>query len=464
MGHLAKFVDSIAASPTVRLDLNDETTWTCARFDPGVPTIRRAMSSNTMTDGIHVSSSSYDARTITFELLLRTSTQDLNATQIQTLARELDRATNIVMYQPNGLTKPVFFKTFRSNLSQIQDILTSTAMRTCTIELLAEPFALGLMETVSVGTVNNDPAHATNGCYFDIAAASVIGDVATPCLIVDTVAATSSGIWGVRQHGTPSDGVYFYQAESAAVTDTNPGGGPSATNSGTGTNNFRRASGSAGGSRWDITGTDAQRLARAGDYRILLIADAGANWTARGYIHREYDRDGENVYGQEVDVPLGRCVTDLGVFSLGSAERPAGSGSVAPPESVSIHVELNRSSGAAVIDTDYIQLVPADEACAYWQIGRDADAVTYDHAFDSALESAYRIETAGTLPTGTANKGVDGEVSGGFIELVPNQVNRVIWVRFGDLDTGDRTIVKTDTSSLTVYYFPRYIFIRPSAT
>ena len=452
MGHLAKFVDSIAASPTVRLDLNDETTWTCTRFDPGVPTIRRAMSSNAMTDGIHVSSSSYDARTITFDLLLRTSTQDLNATQIQTLARELDRATNIVMYQPNGLTKPVFFKTFRSNLSQIQDILTSTAMRTCTIELLAEPFALGLMETVSVGTVNNDPAHATNGCYFDIAAASVIGDVATPCLIVDTVAAQVGTTWGVRQHGTPSDGVYFYQGESASLVGfTNPGGGPSAANSGTGANNYVRATPGTMSLSWSIAGTDAQRIARAGDYRLLAVVTPSVAdvWTLA------VEQVGAYGYNTPVAcVGTGRQIVDLGVYNLGNSFRPGSAGSFAPADDTIILVGAYGGSGT--LDFDYLQLVPADEISGTCVI----TGASRDHAFDSAMDSAYAIETAGTLPSGTSNVGDVGQASGGFISLVPNQVNRVIWVKH----TAENEITKANTSSLTVYYWPRYVFIRPSAT
>lgn len=453
MGHLAKFVDSIAASPTVRLDLNDETTWTCTRFDPGVPTIRRAMSSNTMTDGIHVSSSSYDARTITFDLLLRTSTQDLNATQIQTLARELDRATNIVMYQPNGLTKPVFFKTFRSNLSQIQDILTSTAMRTCTIELLAEPFALGLMETISVGTVNNDPAHATNGCYFDIAAASVIGDVATPCLIVDTVAATSAAIWAVKQSGTPSDMVSFYQGESGWTLGnfSNPGGGPDAAMSGTGTNNYIRSTAANASIVRTITGTDAERLARAGNHRVFLAVrqSAADTW--------ELNVNG----GQTVlSTRTSRNLLDLGLVDFGGGIVPGGSATVAPSGDIQIAIVFERTSGAGTIDVDYIQFLPADACLGVSDYVNDFS--TFDQAWDSENETYVLIDTSGSILAGTTHTQATGTVSGGFISLVPNQINRIYWIRYNTYLS--LTFSKTVTSSLTVYYWPRYLFIRPSAT
>lgn len=455
MGHLAKFVDSIAASPTVRLDLNDETTWTCTRFDPGVPTIRRAMSSNAMTDGVHVSSSSYDARTITFDLLLRTSTQDLNATQIQTLARELDRATNIVMYQPNGLTKPVFFKTFRSNLSQIQDILTATAMRTCTIELLAEPFALGLMETISVGTVNNDPAHATNGCYFDLT--TVIGDVAAPCVIVDTVAAATAGYWAVKQTGTPTDMVHFYQADTgwSLIGFANPGGGPDAAMSGTGTNNYIRSSISTPELSRTITGTDAERRARAGAWRVLVCVRPSNTdpWSVRMLPNEAYT---------DIDLGAARRLVDLGVFDFGGNITPGqNSATTAPAGDFTFDIRFVRASGSGTIDVDYIQLIPADRALGVYDM--IYDPASYDHVFDGPNEVALNVETAGSLTAGTTSTSKDlGVVAGGFISLVPNQTNRVYWIKYNTYLTYD--FAKADTSSLTVYYWPRYIFIRPSAT
>ena len=70
------------------------------------------------------------------------------------------------------------------------------------------------------------------------------------------------------------------------------------------------------------------------------------------------------------------------------------------------------------------------------------------------------IQQASTVDNGL------GEQVGGWFELIPNQTNRFIWIRAtyssgADTYTG---ITKANTSSLTVYYWPRYIFIRPSAT
>lgn len=447
-----QFVDAISASPTVRLDINEQVSNWWTDFDPGSPRLRRASSANAMTDGIHVSSSSYDSRVLTFKSLLRDTTQDALATRFQALQRELDRPSNLIKYQPFGATKPVFFKTFRSDMSAIRVMKVSAATHELEFEVLAEPFALGLMETVSVGTVNNDPAHASNGCYFDIAAASVIGDVATPCLIVDTVAAQVGTTWGVRQHGTPSDGVYFYQGESALLVGfTNPGGGPSAANSGTGTNNYVRATPGTMSLSWSIAGTDAQRIARAGDYRLLAVVTPSVAdvWTVG------VEQVGAYGYNTPVAcVGTGRQIVDLGVYNLGNSFRPGSAGSFAPADDTAILIGAYGGSGT--LDFDYLQLVPADEISGTCVI----TGASRDHAFDSAMDSAYAIETAGTLPSGTSNVGDVGQASGGFISLVPNQVNRVIWVKH----TAENEITKANTSSLTVYYWPRYIFIRPSAT
>ena len=215
-----KFVDSIASSVTVRLDINDGTTWRTGRFEAPPPRLRRATSQNAMRDGINVSSSQYDARTLTIGLTLVHTSEDAKATEIQKLARELDRDVNFLMYQPVGATKPVFFRLFRSDMSQLEQFTgTPSSLAKPTIELLAEPFALGLLETLGPYTVAYDPA-GTNGCYFDVT--GVIGDVeALPSISWPQAAAASSFVYGLRRRGTPSAMPFLLQAESmTAGTDT----------------------------------------------------------------------------------------------------------------------------------------------------------------------------------------------------------------------------------------------------
>lgn len=212
MGDLVRFVDSIATSPTVRLDINDEASWFVRSFSAPPPRLRRSVAQNAMRDGISVGASQYDARTLTIELELVKSTQDASATEVQKLFRELDRASNYLMYQPNNLTKPVFFRLYRSDTSQLEDVIAQAAMRRFTIELLAEPFALGLRETLGPFTVSNDPANpATN--------------IAAPTLNTATPSTTG---------GTLAAGTYYYRVTAlTAAGETTVSNQVSAVTTGT---------------------------------------------------------------------------------------------------------------------------------------------------------------------------------------------------------------------------------------
>lgn len=459
-----QFVDAISSSPTVRLDINEQVSNWWTDFDPGSPRLRRASSANAMTDGIHVSSSSYDSRVLTFKSLLRDTTQDALATRFQALQRELDRPSNLIKYQPFGATKPVFFKTFRSDMSAIRVMKVSAATHELEFEVLAEPFALGLMETVSVGTVNNDPAHATNGCYFDIAAASVIGDVATPCLIVDTVVANSDNRrWaGIRQHGTPSNATYFAQAESLTLGAgvTNPGGAADGVMSGAGTTNYVRCDGVGADDTvtWTLSGTDAARIAQCGSYRLMAVLRT----TASNTFAITMTAGGTGSVTTPSLSSNFRQLVDLGVVAIGDPIRTPGENAPeSPTANMTIQLAFERLTGAGNIDLDYLQLVPADECSSIW-----TTTATAEDVFDAPQQAVYTKEAGVSLVTGGANIGALGEQVGGWFELIPNQTNRFIWIRAtyssgADTYTG---ITKANTSSLTVYYWPRYIFIRPSAT
>ena len=109
------FVDSVAASPTIRLSVHSGPAgpWTLregSRFDP--PPLRRATPQSLLTDGAVPTSAAYDNRVISLRVQLHTrGTQmvvDPAATQLQLLMRELDRPTNLLMLKA-GTSAPVFF-------------------------------------------------------------------------------------------------------------------------------------------------------------------------------------------------------------------------------------------------------------------------------------------------------------------------------------------------------------------
>lgn len=473
-----KFVDSIAASPTTRLDINDGVTWRTSRFEAPPPRLRRASSSNAMRDGINVSSSQYDSRVLTLGLTLVHTSEDAKATELQKLARELDRADNFLMYQPTGATKPVFFRLYRSDMSQLEQFTgLPSSLGKPTIELLAEPFAIGLRETLGPYTINNDPAAASAQMYADVT--GVIGDVASPLVITDTSRGPTSGLLAVRQHGTPSDLTFLWQAESMAPgTDTtNPGGAADATMSGTGTTNYLRttfATTATMTSRVSLVPlstvpTTAQGLAFKGRYNLYACVRRSDNtsvMTAAIAMPGKSDTSA-------VPIPLttSRQMVMIGQVSLTVPAERVGYGASTPGAvtldaglSAGISVKAARSSGAGTLDWDYFALIPADESVVVWSSpGATAPDVG---VIDGYAGMIYRTEGGtGSIFAGTAllNSKFAENVAGGIPRLVPNQTNRLYFIS-GGFGTSGGGQSKSETNALTVDYWPLYLYVRPALT
>jgi len=460
VGDLIRFVDSIAASPTLRLDLNDESIFWVRAFNAPPPRLRRSIASNAMRDGINVGSASYDGRTLTIELECRRTTQDLAATEIQKLWRELDRETNFLMYQPTGATKPVFFRTYRSDASQLEDVMAQVAMRRFTIEVLAEPFALGLRESLGPYTVTNDPAAASNGCYVDVS--GVIGDVTTPPVIVDTGTIPHYWTMGVRQHGTPSSVTWFIQAESTAggVNTANPGGGPDAAMSGTGANNYLRTSFANTVNDLRLSLSSAS-LPDAGDYRLLAVvrrSDSTSDMLAQV---------GNTLAGNlrdQVVIPktTERQIVELGTWSIDSGV--VGNNATGSVLASDIGVYAQRTTGTGTLDWDFFLFVPADEAgLAKFYEGTAAPNNLLLDCVNQTVRGFYD----GADPfTGTGAMYQDPYpigVAGAYPTLRPNQTNRFVMLASTGTVAG-RTPTKTQTLVLTFHYWPRYLFVRPVST
>ena len=462
MATICKFVDSVVSVPTTRLDLN-ASPWKVTALDPGLPRLRRAGNANAMTDGIFVSSSSYDGRRLMITLVLNAASADANGTEIQKLARELDRTDNYLMYQPNGATKPVFFRTLRSDVAQLQQFGGGTFPYQSTIEVLAQPFALGLKESIGPTTVRNDPADlAGNGLFWDVT--GVIGDVAADPVIVNASRKVFLGVLAARQHGTPSDmnSAWWVQAESCTLgTDTtNPGGGPDAAMSGTGVNNFVRTSFGTPAMTtrltWVINPASANEArALRGRYNLFAVvrrSDASSVMTLQAGVLNDTTAP--------VTIPAntGRQLIALGLLSIfGHAPKTGHAPTENSALAVNVTVSAARASGAGTLDFDFLVLVPADESTMLWQTsGADAAA---DEVVDSVTGRVWST-LSGDPFAGTAAPGAAALVSGGFPRLVPNQTNRLFY-----LETGNTlAMVKGDSSAMTVHYWPQYLFVRPSAS
>lgn len=455
MPDLIRFVDSIAASPTVRLDLNDESSFWVKSFNAAPPRLRRSVAANAMRDGINVGSAAYDGRTLTLEVEIRKSSQDSGATEMQKLWRELDRPTNIIQYQPQGASKPVFFRTFRSDASSLADVIAQAAMRELTVEILAEPFALGLKETMGPYTVSNDPT-GTNPTYVDIS--TILGDVETPFVYWDTATGYARR-WVVAAHTTSALASPWVQAEGMTLgTDTtNPGGGPDSLMSGTGTNNYLRTS----------FGTNANLTTR------LTWAPTSAprgRWRAQGYLRRSGSTSTLTVQmGSEpaVVVPSAvnaRIMVDLGLVSFYETDpgRVGYSSVSAANAGSSVTFQASRSGGSDTLDWDGFLLLP---------VGGQAGEVDWptqmcvaggvSQVIDGIREGLATQSVAGdpTTGAGTVDSGAN-PATGAFPTLLPGAVNRLQVVPFNS--TGNSA--KAATTVVNIAYWPRYLHVRPVST
>ncbi len=152
-----QFVDSIAASPAVRLDLFGPgwTVRTGTTF--GTPELDRMAVRNPLGDGDQFPAAAYRSRTITLALRVDGVSDDVIAGLVQRLFRELDRPRNILRYRP-GTTNPVFFRTYRAGPDAVN---WDPVEKLVTAQVPAEPFALGLRENLPSVTVYNDPAEGS---------------------------------------------------------------------------------------------------------------------------------------------------------------------------------------------------------------------------------------------------------------------------------------------------------------
>jgi hypothetical protein len=150
-----QFVDRIAATPTVRLDVCGGI-WSLGRdSDLSPPQLERAYAGSLLADGRPLTAAAYGNRLLKLELmLLDDATEDQAAINLQALGRELDRPGNILRWQP-GTSTPVFFRTLRAEFGRI---IWDAVQKRATVLIPAEPFAYGLFESLGSYTVAGDPA------------------------------------------------------------------------------------------------------------------------------------------------------------------------------------------------------------------------------------------------------------------------------------------------------------------
>lgn len=464
---IVEFVDSIAASPTVRLSLTSGP-WRVlhAGTDLSPPALRRASASTLMRDGAFYPAAAYDDRILKLRFGLSASTADSQATSLQQLQWELDRPGNLLRWQPHGATFPVFFRTIRSATGTIlgHPGANQAPYREIDVELLAEPFAYGLKQTISTATVSNNPAAGSNGCFMDIT--GVKGDVETP-LIIRTSTTNIVGsndnesLFAVRRRGTPSNAPFLLQAESMTVSTDTTTQANDAAFSGAGNNYTRTTFATQPGLTTRLATTHPAGASQ--DYRGTYRVFARVRKTVSGdtvNVQLTWGGTLGTVTNDLVTLPAGTTIhhVDLGLMSMPPGPDPVTDGLSGTALSVTgVHVRFRaeRAVGTgAQVDLDYLLFVPADDRLCVvkWGTLSGSDSCTVDGTRDMVY---------GTV-SGAVNNVNIAQVEGGFPMVTPNQTNRLYFVR--QVRAGAITDTIGGTNDLDVSYFPRYLYLRPAST
>jgi hypothetical protein len=464
MASVIQFVDSIASSPTVRLDLNSASLnlmVSDSGIDISPPNLTYAVASTMLQDGEHIAASSYQNRILKLpiKLVYATST-DAAATTIQNLGRELNRPSNILKLQLDGATSPVFFRTFRSSYAMSMLRLLLTQDTGFTLELPTEYAGYGLLETpVSGVTVSTDPAAGSNGCFVDVT--GVKGDVESPAIIRwpgSTTAANRTSIFAARRRGTPSAAPFVFQAEAMTQGTNTTTQANDANFSGAG-NNYSRCTFTTATMqvRLSLSDLGTASVDLRGRYRVLLRYRKNTS-TDGINLQLEWGGSTQVITNTAFAAPN---TTNITTADLGEMSIPAGHDPVVDSSGVELVVsdtayfalKAERTSGSGTIDFDFLMLVPADDRTA---VVKWTDPTGSTWLLDGRDNNPYHLDASDRVISVAAPS-----VSGGVPMLSPNQTNRIVMLR----ETRSEGIWSlTTVSPVSVSYMPRYLTVRPAST
>lgn len=471
---LCEFDDyTCTPSPAVRLDLMGRAPWDVLYegTDMSPPPLRRAVASTLLRDGAVYPASAYDDRVLRLRLAMHADTPDEAADATLALAREVDRPTNFLRWQPTDLTHPVYFRTIRSDITRITEHPgTPGSFRIVEVELLAEPFAIGSQQILAPVAVGNDPASGSNRQSFDLT--GILGDVDTPVTLRFDAADIDGqqSLIAVRRRSL--DGL-FYQLQledGTNQTDTTEPGNDAAMSGSA--NNYTRTTFATNAAMVNrvtysqFPSSPFLTTAYRGKYRVWLrYRKSVAGDVIRARLMWAGFSTSDAIVGQTVTLAstTDRRYADLGVVSLPSGADPRTegySGLLWPASGASLAVQAERVSGSGNLDMDVLVFVPCDDRACYvsWP-----SSLTGYGVLDGVKEMAYEqsTDTPGTGP-GPIGDSLGIPVAGTFPMLSPGVTNR-IYVLPNIGTTGSQDSI-TDSVDVTAVYWPRYLYVRPPSS
>jgi hypothetical protein len=470
-GETIQFVDSVSDTATVRLNLTTAP-WSVLfnGTDIPPPPLRRATSTNLLSDGDIIPASAYANRVLTLRLELDAVSPAVSATELQKLNRELDRVTNILRWQPQPAIPAVYFRTFRSP-DYAEETDHGINRYTFTIQLVAEPFALGTKEIITPTTIYNDPNSGSgNQKCMDIT--GVKGDVETS-LIIRIAGSSASGaqsLFAMRRHDTPSNMPMLMQAEACTLGSDTTVGANNALWSGAGSNQTNTTFSTVTVSTPRLTFTWPPSAATPtvdmrGTYKVFARCYSSTSSSTYTLKLRFGNRV---VYNNSVTVTNAFSfvtMIELGLMQVPVGMDPitdglSGTGFKMSPGQIPVQLYASRDSGTGTLTIDYLLFVPADDKLSIvtWGVHPASGLVTF--VFDGTKDMVYGVDSSNQLMDMGAASYV-GEAP----MVSPGQTNRLVFIR--DVSPVG-TITSTDAvggnTVLTIWYYPRYLMVRPIAT
>ena len=479
MGDVIQFVDSLSGGAAVLLDLNNDSPFSTSLWSAPPPPLRQA-SSATLIDGDIVSSSSHGDRTINLRIDLFTSTQDLNATSLQTLARILDRDAAWLKYQPTGMTAPVFFRTKRASIATIEEVIAATAMRYVEISIPAGPYAEGLPETDTF-TITNNPTSGTNKMMY--AFGTIKGDVPAPLVMTFP---TPDGehktlVASCADYGSAAISAPFYKSLSADTINASPAVGWTVADTADATMvaGTRRRLTKASGTLL-VRPTSAVMLQWAslppGDYRVMVRTSAAPAGAELLFFNRPPSTGSELIYSEAVGkatvaaTTTGKDWHDLGVVAMpgGAPVTDIAYGLAGATGPALWNLAVNLTTATGTLDLDAIVLIPVGRPNTITKLGSVMFPANYTSRAVTWDGLTYRRFASGesTFTAGVASPCSSSEVTGGNPVVAPGASN-VLHFFTTTANSAVASRVSDDkaaTTAITVTYRPRYYYVRPATT
>jgi hypothetical protein len=489
---LLQIVDDIKTSPTVLLDLNNESPFGAAEFDCPPPPLRYTSSSSMLADGSRISSSSYENRTLRIALDQISASQDAWATSWQTLARLIDQEWYWLKWQPTGATSPVFFRCYRSQVPSLETVPGATAYRIPTLEIPADPAAWGLPVDIASFTITNDPSTGTNKMMIGPSILGTIqGDLETPLLLALTASSTSATPGYVSSYALRGGFTHSFLARN--LTDLTSGTDVGARVTAAGANyiegDYKSCSFATTAMNVRLSGTFASALSpMPGLYRALVkgvVPDPVTGTHTNTYTF-QIQFGGTVSVAQlsdpvtvSVNAPSGstkHVMVDLGLVQIPTLVDPGGIGLAPAASAVSVNVFTTINASAANVSGsmqpfrfDELFLLPVDtvygDASSTVQIpasSTTSDLIMYDGINDSVRvmdDTGTGTFLATPFPTSSS---INLRWVGGLPMVAPG-ANNYLQVVLGSGTSGG-AFVPAATTTWSGRYYPRYLHVRPAST